>query len=360
LRPAGTAFEDKRKELKMTMLVLVVLITIILRFQCALYEAVLLSTRLGALEAAKSAGRREEQAKQLIEMKKKIGATIASILILTVVADTAGSAVAGIFATEALGASTLPLFSVVLTLAILFLGEIVPKTLGVVYWRSLWPFVVWPVRIMKYMLYPAVIVTQKFSNLLTRGHKAPSVTEEEILAAVRLGALEGQITPGESVLVHNIISLEDKQIREIMTPRTVIFSLDAAMSVGEAIKAVDRKGFTRIPVYEKDSENITGYIIIHDLFSAKTLSYPDTLIKAIAKPITFVPETKNALSLLTIFLKQRRHITVAVDEYGGIAGLVTLEDLIETVLGDEIVDETDVVVDLQERARQLKRQHPSA
>jgi len=210
------------------------------------------------------------------------------------------------------------------------------------------------------MLYPAVIVTQKFSNLLTRGHKAPSVTEEEILAAVRLGALEGQITPGESVLVHNIISLEDKQIREIMTPRTVIFSLDTDMSVGEAIKAVDRKGFTRIPVYEKDSENITGYIIIHDLFSAKTLSDPDAPIKAIAKPITFVPETKNALALLTIFLKQRRHITVAVDEYGGIAGLVTLEDLIETVLGDEIVDETDVVVDLQERARQLKRQHPSA
>jgi CBS domain containing-hemolysin-like protein len=292
-------------------------------------------------------------------MKKKIGATIASILILTVVADTAGSAVAGIFAAEALGASMLPVFSAVLVLTILFVGEIIPKTLGVVHWRTLWPYIVWPVTIMKDVLYPAVIVTQKLSNFLTRGHKPPSVTEEEILAAVRLGALEGQITPGESLLVHNIISLEDKQIQEIMTPRTVIFSLDADMPVGEAIKAVDRKGFTRIPVYEKEPENIIGYIIIHDLFSARTLSDPNAPIKAIAKPITFVPETKNALALLTIFLKKRRHITVAVDEYGGVAGLVTLEDLIETLLGDEIVDETDVAVDLQERARQLRRQHPS-
>ncbi|MBI4966309.1 MAG: DUF21 domain-containing protein [Desulfomonile tiedjei] len=343
----------------MTLLVVVVILTIIIRFHCAFYEAILLSTRLGTLEAAKAAGKRPALAQGLIEMKKKISGTIASILILTVVADTAGSAVAGIVAAEALGPSMLPVFSVALVLMILFLGEIVPKTLGVVYWRTWWPSIVWPLRTMKYLLYPAVIVTQRFSNLLTRGHKAPSVTEEEILATVRLGALEGQITPGESVLVHNIISLEDKQIREIMTPRTVIFSLEASMTVGEAVQAVDRKGFTRIPIYEKEPENIIGYMIIHDLFSARTLSDPDTPIKSLAKAISFVPETKNALALLTIFLKQRRHIAVAVDEYGGVAGLVTLEDLIETVLGDEIVDETDLVVDLQERARQLKRQHPS-
>jgi len=343
----------------MTLLALVVIVTIVIRFHCALYEAILLSSRLGTLEAAKAEGTRASKARQLIDMKKKISGTIASILILTVVADIAGSAVAGMAATEALGPPWLPVFSVTLVLMILFVGEIVPKTLGVVYWRRLWPVVVWPLIIMRYLLYPAVLATQKFSNLLTRGHKMPSVTEEEILATVRLGALEGQITPGESVLVHNIISLEDKQIQEIMTPRTVIFSLDADMPVDEAVKAVDRKGFTRIPIYEKDRENVIGYIIIHDLFSAATLSDPHAPIRSIAKPITFVPETSNALALLTSFLKQRRHITIAVDEYGGIAGLVTLEDLIETVLGDEIVDETDVVVDLQERARQLKKQHPS-
>jgi CBS domain containing-hemolysin-like protein len=160
-------------------------------------------------------------------------------------------------------------------------------------------------------------------------------------------------------LVHNIINLENKTVREIMTPRTVIFSLDARLPVSEAIKAMDQKGFTRIPVYERDRENIVGYVMIHDLVSAKTLSNPQASIKTIAKPISFVPATKDALALLTTFLQQRRHIAIVVDEYGGVAGLVTLEDLIETLLGNEIVDETDRVVDLQESARQLRRQHPS-
>jgi CBS domain containing-hemolysin-like protein len=144
-----------------------------------------------------------------------------------------------------------------------------------------------------------------------------------------------------------------------MTPRTVIFSLDAQMSVKEASRTADGRGFTRIPIYEHDRENITGYIITHDLFSAKTLSRPDQPIRSIAKPITFVPETTDSLAVLTTFLKGRRHIAIVIDEYGGVAGLVTLEDLIETVLGREIVDETDTVVDLQERARQTTRQRPT-
>lgn len=343
----------------MTLLILVVIITITVRFHCAIYEAILLSTRLGTLEAAKAAGRRVALAQQLIDMKKNIGGTIASILILTVVADTAGSALAGIVATEALGSSMLPVFSVALALTILFIGEIFPKTLGVVYWRRLWPLIVWPLTWLKYLLYPVVVLTQGFSNLLTRGHKGPSVTEEEILAAVRMGAQEGQITDAESELVHNIIALEDSQISDIMTPRTVIFSLDASMPVAEAAKAADQKGFTRIPIYEGDRENIMGYILRHNLFSAKALENPQAPIKSMAKPISFVPETNNALALLSMSLQHRRHIFVVVDEYGGVAGLVTLEDLIETLLGKEIVDETDIAVDLREIARKRRRQDPS-
>ena len=132
------------------------------------------------------------------------------------------------------------------------------------------------------------------------------------------------------------------------------------MPIQEAARAVDGKGFTRIPVYEEERENITGYIITHDLFSTKTLSRPNDPIRSIAKPISFVPQSTNALSLLNRFLRGRRQIAVAVDEYGGVAGLVTLEDLIETLLGDEIVDETDRVVDLQERARQVGKQQPTS
>ncbi len=344
----------------MTVLILIVLISVLVSANCSLYEAILYSTRLGTLEAAKAAGIRAGLAQQFIELKKNIGIPIASILILNTVAMTAGATIAGAYAGDVLESSTLPLFSAAFTLLILFFGEIMPKTLGVVYWRRLWPFIVWPLNVMKYVLYPAVVVTQKFSELFTSGRKLPTITEEEILAAVRMGAMEGQISDSESALVHNIINLENKPVREIMTPRTVIFSLDAHMSVDRARRAVDGKGLTRIPIYEGHTENITGYVMIHDLYSSRTPADPSPSLQSMAKPISFVPATRNSLSLLTTFLKHRRHISIVVDEYGGVAGLVTLEDLIETVLGAEIVDETDRVVDLQERARQLGRRGPES
>jgi len=344
----------------MTILVLVVMLSLLIQFQCSLFEATLYTTRLGSLEAARSAGRKVALASQMIELKKNIAQPLASLVILGTIANTAGAALAGFYASEALGAGMVPLFSAIFTALVLFVGEIMPKTLGALHWRRIWPFIVFPLTVMKYALYPAVALTQKFANLLAFGHKAPSVTEAEILAVVRMGATEGQITHGESLLVHNIINLENKPIKEIMTPRTVVFSLDADMTVQEAIIAIDQKGFTRIPVYEGDRENIVGYIIIHDLFCTKALAAPDMPLKALAKQISFVPATRDSLALLTSFLKQRKHIAVVVDEYGGVAGLVTLEDLIETLLGNEIVDETDVVVDLQEKARQLNRQRVSS
>ncbi len=344
----------------MTLLVLVVFLTVFISAHCSLFESTLFSTRLGTLEACISSGHKESLAKKLLEMKKSIALPIAAILILNTAANTAGATLAGLYAAEALGASWVPLFSLFFTLLILFVGEIMPKTLGAVYWRRVWPLIVWPLIFMKYALFPAIVVTRKFADLFTHGRKDPDITEDEILAAVRMGARAGQITPGESLLVHNIIDLENKAIREIMTPRIVVFALEANMSVEQAVQSIEGKGFTRIPVYEEERENVTGYIITHDLFSASALSQPNEPIKSFAKPISFVPESTNALALLTRFLKSRRHIAIAVDEYGGVAGLVTLEDLIETLLGDEIVDETDQVVDLQERARQLRRQHPSS
>ncbi len=343
----------------MTVLILIVALTLLISFICSLSEATLYSSRMSALEVAKLAGRHAGLAERLIEMKRNIAVPISAIVILDTVTDTAGATVAGMYVAEALGYWWAPLFTVLFTVGVLLFGEIAPKTLGVVYWRSFWPVIVWPVTIIKYMLYPVIILTQAFAGLITRGKKTPLITEEEILAVVRLGATEGQISHDESRLVHNIISLENRQVQEIMTPRTVVFSLAAEMTVKEALKAVDQKGFTRIPIYEKEPENIIGYITIHDLFSVKTLRNPQIQLKTLVNPISFVPETGDSLALLTSFLKHRRHIAIVVDEYGGVAGVVTLEDLIETLLGKEIVDETDTVVDLQQRAREIKPQRPS-
>ncbi len=341
----------------MLTLVAIVFATVVISFFASTCEAVLYSTRTGTLEACKTAGENAKAAQHFLDMKKDIAIPIGCILIVNTIANTVGATMAGFYAADVFDPGMITLFSIMFMLLILFIGEIMPKTLGAVYWRSLWPVVIWPLYALKYALFPAVFVTQKFANLFVKGKRHPQITEDEILAAVRMGASEGQITAGESELVHNIISLENKAVRDIMTPRTVIFSLEANMQVEEALEAVDGKGFTRIPIYEGDRENILGYVMVHDLFSAKALAQPHRKLKAMARAISYTPATTNALVLLTQFLKHRRHISLVIDEYGGIAGLVTLEDLIETLLGKEIVDETDREIDLQERAKRLRDQN---
>lgn len=339
----------------MSILFFVVFLTIFISAQCSLYEATLYSTRPGTLEAAKSKPKTKKLALMMIQMKKQISVPIAAILILNTIANTAGATIAGMYAHKTLGAVFVPLFSIVFTLAILFFAEIIPKTMGVVYWRSLWPVVVWPLTAMKYPLYPLIWITEKLSSFLTRGRPPAPITEEDILGSIRLGAKEGEISQWESLMVHNIIKLENTEVREVMTPRKVMFSLDRNMTVEEALKAAGPQGVTRIPVYREDNENIEGYVMIHELSSARALSEPNTPLSAVVKPISFVAETTNCLTLLNRFLKKRSHIAIVEDEYGSVAGLVTLEDLLETVLGAEIVDETDKVVDLQKLAR--KRKH---
>ncbi len=340
----------------MTVLISIVFLTLLVSASCSLLEATLYSTRMGSLEAAKAQGEKESLAARLIRMKQNIGEPIAAILILNTIAHTAGATFAGVYGVEILGQAWMPLFSVAFTLAILLLTEILPKTLGAVHWRSIWPLIVWPLTAMKYGLYPIIIITEWVSRLLTKGHSAPGVTEEEILAVVRMGEKEGEISSKESEFVHNIIHLENQSVREIMTPRTVIVSVDGNASVEEALDLLQGKGFTRIPVYIDDREDIIGYVVMSDLYDMRHSQRGTIRVRTLAKPITFIPESKDLLAALTRFLGHRTHLAVVVDEYGGVSGLVTLEDIVETILGAEIVDEMDKAVDLQELARLQRKQ----
>lgn len=336
----------------MFILIAVVVLTILISSQCSLYEAVLYSTRMGTLEAEKTGGKHRVMAAKMIGMKSKISIPLSAILILNTIANTAGATLAGMYAAKALGETQVPLFSIGFTLAILFFAEIIPKTFGAVHWRGLWPYIVMPLTIMKYALYPILFITQKFTETMARQSENVSrVTEEDILGTIRLGARGGEISQWESLMLHNIIQLENKKVEDIMTPRTVMFTLNQEKKVGEAYEQAREKGFTRIPVYRGDRENIVGYVMVHELGSTQIQSQPDKDLSAITKPIMFVREDENCLVLLTQFLKKRLHIAMIGDEYGGVAGLVTLEDLLETVLGTEIVDENDSVVDLQKLAR---------
>ncbi len=338
----------------MTILIIVVIVTILISANCSLYEAVLYSTRMGTLESAKTQESKPKLARQFIVMKKNISIPIAAILILNTVANTAGATIAGMYAADALGAALVPVFSLVFTLAILFFSEIAPKTIGAVHWRKLWPYIVWPLTLMKTALYPIIFITEKFTALFIKGHKAPAITEDEILAMVHLGAREGEISREESNMVRNIIDLEEKTAQQIMTPRRVVFSLDAAMPLEKACQLARENDFTRIPVFEGDRENIIGYVTVRDICFPKNSKEPPASVKSLVRESSHFPETTNCLTLLSNFLKNRIHIAVISDEFHGVAGIVTLEDLIETVLGREIVDELDSVVDLQEEARKRK------
>jgi CBS domain containing-hemolysin-like protein len=235
-------------------------------------------------------------------------------------------------------------------LGILFLSELIPKTVGAIYWRRLWRWIVWPLIFLRAALQPVIWVIMRFTDLLTGGRPPPVVTEEEILAMVKIGASEGHLTEEEGDMVRNIINLENRSAKDIMTPRVVAFTLDADSPVGEAIETLSTVSFSRIPVYQGHPESVVGYVLRRHLVGSNPEDRARPL-QSLAKPISFFPETANCLTLLNQFLKHRLHIAMVTDEYGGVAGLVTLEDLIETLLGYEIVDETDHVIDMQSVAR---------
>jgi CBS domain containing-hemolysin-like protein len=335
----------------MTLLVAIVLITIFVSATCSLYEAILYSTRRGTLESAKTQQKRGKLALIFIDMKTNISKPIAAILILNTLANTAGASIAGMYASEVLGTALLPVFSILFTIAILFLSEIMPKTLGALHWKTLWPWIVYPLKVIQKLLSPLIYITEKFTKLLTSQTTPKIITEEEILALVHLGAKEGEITHDESRMVRNIIHLEEKRVEEIMTPRKMVFSMDVNLSIKNAFSAARKHVFNRIPVYGNDKENIIGYVLVKDIYTLNILDKGQEKLRSILLNISIVDEKTNCLSLLNNFLKSRKHIAIVKDEFNGLAGLVTLEDLIETALGHEIVDETDKVVDLQAAAR---------
>ena len=336
----------------MTLLITVTLLTLGISALCSLFEAVLYSTPIGSIEAAKNESENGKGiADRMLELKTNIAVPITAILVLNTIANTAGAALAGFISRTELTPLGVASFAVFLVLGILFLSELIPKTIGAIYWRRLWQWIVWPIIILRAALYPIVWVVQRFTNMITRGASAAAVTEEEIVAMVNLGESGGNLSEEEGEMVRNIIHLEDKSAKDIMTPRVVAFSLDAEIEVHDAIGRLSSVGFSRIPIYKEHPENISGYVLRRHLYSVDPENRTKR-IQSLAKPISFVPETANCLTLLNQFLKHRWHIAMVADEYGGLAGLITLEDLIETLLGSEIVDETDRFVDMRTAARQ--------
>ena len=334
----------------MTILIFAVTISVLLSALCSLLESVLYSTRIITLEAAATSGQKAAQV--MLSLKGKVERPLAAILILNTAANTAGAAVAGWAAGEVWGGGSLWIFSAAFTLSILLFSEIIPKTVGALHWRGLWRWSALPLRIMVRALLPAIWATQMITRLITRGRaEGPRISEEEIMAAASLGARGGQISELEQDLIHNIIRLEKSRATDIMTPRTVMLTADGSLPLSAAQEEAKHWGHTRVPVYQGGPEEIIGYALTNEVLSAPLGPGGEALLKTLVKPVRFVPGSANALNLLNSFLRDREHLYMVVDEYGGIMGVVTLEDVLESLVGSEIVDEKDSVVDLQKLAR---------
>ena len=326
-------------------------------FLCSLFEAVLLSVRSAALSERKSAGSRGAGLLQDIK-QSRLDDAIAAILTLNTIAHTFGAFMAGAQAL-ALG---LPegLVLGILTLLILVLSEIIPKTVGASYAVSLSGFVGRGLQLLLWVMRPVLGVTRGLTRFLVRGKKH-LVSREELGAFIEMATREGALEGHEQRVMSNILGYQKIQVADVMTPRTVVEMLPGSTTIVEFLENQRVRAFSRIPLYEENFDDVQGYLLVRELLQdvAMDVDRQQPISKYMRK-IWFLPELASIHSALRQFLERREHIAVALDEHGGVSGLVTFEDIIETILGVEIVDEADRVADLRRvaagiRDRRLER-----
>ncbi len=333
------------------LLLVYILLALVFSFLCSIAEAVILS-----ITPAYIAGLRDTKpklAKLLKQLKQdNVDQSLAAILTLNTIAHTVGAIGAGAKATAVFGSTWFGLFSALMTLMILFLSEIIPKTLGAVYWRNLAGLCAVFVRGLIVSLYPLIKISQSLTQLVARKKNLHVFSRDEFIAMARVGEQHGQIDSDESRIIRNLFRLDSLTTEDIMTPRTVIFALDQELTVTQALSANPNITFSRIPLFTDDLDNIGGFILKSDLFLQKAQCRDDTQLKDLLRKLGSVRYDMPLSGLLELLLDKRQHIALVVDEYGSTRGLVTLEDVVETLLGMEIVDETDKVEDMQALARQ--------
>ncbi len=334
----------------MSLLVTYVLLALCFSFFCSIAEAVLLSVTppyIASLEKKKPATGR-----LLRRLKDEVNRPLAAILTLNTIAHTVGAAGAGAQAAAVFGNQYVGLASAILTLMILIFSEIIPKSLGAHYWRQLAPVMGRLLRYLVILLYPFVVL----SELLTRGMTYPPgqrFSREEFAAMADLGAREGQLEAKESRILKNLFRFRSSILKNIMTPRTVVFALQEETSIETFLQNHRQTPFSRIPIYGRDRDDITGFVLKSDILLAQAQGRTDARLKDFQREISAVASTMTLSEVFEYLLDRREHIVLVVDEYGGMEGIVTLEDVVETLLGLEIVDEADETVDMQALARAL-------
>jgi len=333
----------------MVLLFTYLFLVLFVSFICSIMESVLLSTPQSFLIVKDEEG--HVWAHSFMNLKNNIDKPLAAILSLNTVAHTIGAAGVGVQAVKVFGDASFGVVSVILTILILVITEIIPKTIGARYWRNLARFSSFTINGIIIITYPLVLLSSFVTNLF-KGGQEQSTSREEIAAAATIGADEGIVSEKEHKIIHNILKLKNVKVTEIMTPRVVAATADENMPLSDFLKNKNYLKFSRIPVYSDSEENITGYVFRQKVFEKLAEDKHHLKLNDVKRDILMAPNTTVLFSLWEELLDQKEHIALIVDEYGGLDGIVTMEDIIETLLGLEILDEKDTISDMQHFARE--------
>ena len=317
-------------------------------FLCSLLESFILSVTHAHISLVSKD--RPSLGKKLSHFKENINQPLSAILSLNTIANTVGAASVGAITLVEFGSNWVAIMSGILTLCILIFSEIIPKTVGALYWKKILVPATFAVQVLIIMTYPLVVFLEFLSKWLAKAENEDKVSREEVIAMAELGEDEGTIEESESTVIENVLMLDDIPVEEVLTPRSVIFALEKNSTVIEVLDKYNDIEFSRIPVYEKELDNIIGIVRRHVLLKSKAEDQFDVIMGELAKPIHAVEENDSVGDVLDEFVKRREHLFMVKDQFGQVAGLITLEDAIETLLGVEIVDETDSVVDMRKLA----------
>ena len=336
----------------MTLLFLYLFIAIGVSFFCSIAEAVLLSVRPSYIAALQQ--NKRKSGNNLKKLQDNLDRALAAILTANTIAHTVGAAGVGAQATVVFGNGYLGITSAILTLLILVFSEIIPKTLGATYWKQLAPVMAILILWLTKLLSPFVWMTQKLTRLLSPSDtNIFTFSRDEMIAMAHIGKEEGLLDSKEHVIIANLMKLHRMSVRDIMTPSLVIFSIPQDMSVDEFFKTHTDCPFSRIPIFTKNIDDINGYVLKNDLLIAHASKNTSQRLEEFKRDIAVVSDAMMASDLFDLFIREKSHIVLVVDEFGATQGIVTLEDVVETLIGLEIVDESDTIEDMRVVAKKL-------
>lgn len=327
-------------------------------FLCSIAEAVILSVTTPYVALMQQQGR--SAGVLLAKLKQEINSSLAAILTLNTIAHTVGAAGAGAQAAKVFGNAYLGVASGVLTLLILVFSEIIPKTLGAHYWKQLAPVTAYLLQGLIWILYPFVKLSEALTRGLSHGPGLTGFNREELAVMAELSASEGHLERHETRILQNLLRLRETRVTDAMTPRTVIFSLSENLTVEEFFWKYGSERFSRIPIYAEAPDRLNGFVLRSDLLLAQARGNTDSRLSTYRRQMSALPSTTSLARAFDEFLRQRAHIMMVVDEYGTLKGILTLEDILETLLGLEIVDESDATEDMQALARRLWKKRAGA